>query len=102
MAAPKPAPASPDHFADALAVAAVLQPEEALFCYSAAMLRNRFESFANGFPGTVSYAVKSNPARQVIATLSEAGLAHWDVASVHEMALVRGLAREPVFHTTIR
>lgn len=98
MAAPALIAVPPDRFADALAVAAAMQPEEAVFCFSAATLRNRLQSFMGGFPGIVSYAVKSNPAKDVVATLNEAGLAHWDVASVHEMALVRGLAREPKFH----
>ena len=32
--------------------------------------------------------MKSNPSPEVVQALAEAGLKHWDVASVHEMALV--------------
>jgi ornithine decarboxylase len=89
---------SDPYYADAKAVAAVLQPEEAVFCFSAERLRERLAMFTRGFPGTVSYAVKSNPSREVVTTLSEAGLTHWDVASVQEMALVHSVQPSAHFH----
>jgi ornithine decarboxylase len=85
-------------YADALAVAASLSPDEPVFCFSASTLRARLATFRSGFPGTVSFAVKSNPSREVIRTLAEAGLQHWDVASVHEMALVRSESPAARFH----
>ena len=84
--------------ADAIAVSQAMQPEEAVFCFSADALRARLALFTAGFPGTVSFAVKSNPSREVVKTLAEAGLAHWDVASVHEMALVRSISDHAHFH----
>ena len=89
---------TPARYADAAAVASLSQPEEPVFCFSERQLRARLKVFLNGFPGTVSYAVKSNPAPEVIATLSEAGLQHWDVASVHEMVAVQAFAPDAVFH----
>ncbi len=86
------------HFADAREASVALQPEESAFCFSAAALRSRLKLFTDGFPGTVSFAVKSNPSTPVVATLAQAGLQHWDVASVHEMALVRQASRSAVFH----
>ena len=83
---------------DAMAVARHLQPEEPVFCFSADALRAKLRLFQDGFPGLVSYAVKSNPSREVIATLADAGLSHWDVASVQEMALVRSISPHAVFH----
>ncbi len=85
-------------YADAPAVARVMAPEEAVFCFSADRLRARLDLFTRGFPGTVSYAVKSNPSQEVIATLAKAGLGHWDVASVHEMAAVHKLQPGAHFH----
>jgi ornithine decarboxylase len=85
-------------YADALAVAAVMQPEEAVFCFSAATLEARLARFTEGFPGTVSFAVKSNPSREVATALAAAGLSHWDVASVQEMALVHSVAPQAHFH----
>jgi ornithine decarboxylase len=89
---------SDPYYPDAKAVAAALQPEEAVFCFSAERLRERLAMFTRGFPGTVSYAVKSNPSREVVTTLSEAGLTHWDVASVQEMALVHSVQPSAHFH----
>lgn len=89
---------SPSPFADALQVARDMKPDEAVFCFSGATLQAKLKIFVEGFPGTVSYAVKSNPAREVIGALSDGGLRHWDVASVHEMALVHGMSRETHYH----
>ncbi len=86
------------YYTDALAVANVLQPEEAVFCFSEDTLRQRLDIFTAGFPGTVSFAVKSNPSREVAAALAAAGLKHWDVASVHEMALVASVTANAKFH----
>ena len=98
MTAPALNIASDAPLLDAVAVSQSLQPQEALFCFSAATLNNRFKLFSEGFPGTVTYAVKSNPAKEVVAVLAGAGLRHWDVASVHEMALVRSVTRDAKFH----
>ena len=85
-------------YADARAVAEVMQPEEAVFCFSPARITERLAVFQAGFPGKVSFAVKSNPSREVVTALAEAGLSHWDVASVHEMALVHSVQPEAHFH----
>jgi ornithine decarboxylase len=84
--------------ADALAVAQVMRPDEPVFCFSATALEASYGVFRNGFPGRVSFAVKSNPSREVLATLARAGLEHWDVASVHEMAAVHAVSPRAHFH----
>ena len=89
---------SDPYYADALAVADVMQPEEALFCFSAERLKARLAVFSAGFPGKVSFAVKSNPSREVVSALAAAGLTHWDVASVQEMALVHSIQPLAHFH----
>ena len=89
---------NPTRYADAPDVARLRQPEEPVFCFSETQLRARAMNFFRGFPGIVSYAVKSNPAPEVIATLAGAGLHHWDVASVHEMTAVQAIAPDAVFH----
>jgi ornithine decarboxylase len=98
MAQPALALVPAPFYADALAVAAAMQPEEAVFCFSADTLKARLARFTAGFPGTVSFAVKSNPSKDVAAALAAAGLAHWDVASVQEMALVHSVAPGATFH----
>jgi len=79
-------------------VAAAQHPDEPLFCFSAAELKSRAQQFLSLFPGLVTYAVKCNPSRDVLATLAEAGISSWDVASVHEMAAVHAVQPKAHFH----
>jgi ornithine decarboxylase len=85
-------------YADAIAVARELAPEAPVFCFSAEELRKTARAFILGFPGEVSYAVKANSSRHVLETLAGAGLSVWDVASVQEMAMVRAVQPQAVFH----
>jgi len=98
-AARRPRPArAPVNLANAIEVAKEMSPEEPLFCFSRNQLLERLKLFQDGFPGTVSFAVKSNPSKQVLETLAAGGLTHWDVASVQEMAAVRAIASKARFH----
>jgi len=47
--------------------------------------------FVSKFPGTSMYAVKANPSPELIRLLWEGGITHFDVASIAEVRLVRGL-----------
>ena len=47
--------------------------------------------FLEKFPGLSMYAVKANPSPDLIRSLWDAGIAHYDVASIAEVRLVRGL-----------
>ena len=47
--------------------------------------------FVEKFPGTSMYAVKANPSPELIKLLWEGGITHYDVASIAEVRLVRGL-----------
>ena len=85
-------------FLDAADVARRLAPDMPVFCYSAATLRSRARLFVDNFPGAVSYAVKANASPHVLATLSEAGINFWDVASVEEMREVRKVSTAARFH----
>ena len=84
--------------ADAAAVSALLQPDEPVFCFSATALAARAFQFTKNFPGLVTFAVKSNPSVEVIRTLAGNGITSWDVASVHEMKLVREISPTAHFH----
>ena len=83
---------------DAAALSLRLLPDEPIFCFSSKALVERARVFVEGFPGLVTFAVKSNPSPEVIATLAASGISSWDVASVHEMALVRNVQPEARFH----
>ncbi len=50
-------------YADAGEVARKLSPPEPVFCFSRKQLEERLQLFQKGFPGEVSFAVKSNPRR---------------------------------------
>lgn len=85
-------------YADAGEVAKTLEPLEPLFCFSRKQLEERLGLFQKGFPGDVSFAVKSNPTAEVLQALSDFGVGHWDVASVQEMESVARIGRSAVFH----
>ncbi len=52
--------------------------------------------FVEKFPGTSMYAVKANPSPDLIRTLWDSGITHYDVASIAEVRLVRGLLPDAV------
>ncbi len=84
--------------ADAAEYSALMMPDEPVFCFSAAALAARAQQFIKNFPGLVTFAVKSNPSVEVIRTLAASGITSWDVASVHEMKLVRSVSPTAHFH----
>jgi ornithine decarboxylase len=54
--------------------------------------------FLGGFPGLVTYAVKSNPSEEMIENLVTAGVQGFDCASPFEIALIRRLAPDAAIH----
>ncbi|WP_373354656.1 type III PLP-dependent enzyme [Pseudoroseicyclus sp. CXY001] len=66
------------------------------FCPAALEAKHR--AFREGFPGEVTFAVKSNPAESVITQLHAGGMAAFDVASPAEIALVSRLAPGAKLH----
>lgn len=91
-------PAHSKPFADALAMAKTLRPEEPVFCFSPAELKSRARQFIDNFPGLVTYAVKCNPTEEVLVTLADVGISTWDVASVVEMAAVQKVQPKAKFN----
>lgn len=61
---------------------AVLEPE---------LVRAKAEQFVRVFPGRVMYAVKCNPDKIFLKAMYAGGVNCFDVASLHEVALIRGL-----------
>ena len=66
----------------------VLKPSYPVFCVRRHHIRAVGEQFLNGFPGDVLYAVKCNPEPHMLKTLFDAGVRHFDTASLAEVALV--------------
>jgi ornithine decarboxylase len=81
-------------YSDARAVAEALTPSYPVYCLDLAGLAAHGRRFVDAFPGRVLYAVKCNPYPRVIDTLYEAGIRHFDTASLAEIAQVREAHRD--------
>ncbi|MES2984655.1 MAG: type III PLP-dependent enzyme [Pseudomonadota bacterium] len=68
-----------------------LQPEQAVVIYRPHALKRATDLFLSKFRGRVLYAVKTNPDEHVLKDLWANGVRQFDVASLHEVAMVRGL-----------
>ncbi|MBK4216526.1 type III PLP-dependent enzyme [Paracoccus caeni] len=75
-----------------------LQPENPVMVFAPTVLQARARSFVEGFPGLVTYAVKSNPEEAVIENLVTAGISGFDVASPAEIDLIGRMAPRAARH----
>lgn len=75
-------------FADATAVVRALEPSYPVFCLRPDVIRDVTRRFLEGFPGKVLYALKCNPHPLVLNCLYEAGVRHFDTASLPEIAQI--------------
>lgn len=75
-------------FRDAAAVARALRPSYPVYCLRPEVLAGTAHRFISLFPGTVLYAVKCNPHPMVLDTLYQAGIRHFDTASLPEIAQI--------------
>ena len=76
-------------FADVSAMLQAWAPREPVYCIYPQVYRDTAQDFLRGFPGRVLYAVKANDDPDVLTLLRMAGVAHFDCASVAEIATVR-------------
>ena len=63
-----------------------------------ARFRSAASRFLESFPGTTMYAVKANPALHVLDQIYEAGVRHFDTASLAEITLIRGRYPDTTCH----
>jgi ornithine decarboxylase len=75
-----------------------LEPDIPLLCLRPHALEEAAQAFLQGFPGEVLYAVKCNPDPDVLQTLGNAGITHFDAASMAEIHTVRSLFPEAQIH----
>ena len=68
-----------------------LQPENPVVLFRPHALKRAVDTFLQGFNGDVMYAVKTNPDEHVLKDLWAHGVRRFDAASLHEVAMVRGL-----------
>ncbi|MEM7223787.1 MAG: type III PLP-dependent enzyme [Pseudomonadota bacterium] len=81
-------------FASVEAMIAARRPSEPVYCLYPAVQRAVARRFLEGFPGRVLYAVKANADAHVIRALWDAGVRHFDTASLAEIELVKELLPE--------
>ncbi|MFA5041025.1 MAG: type III PLP-dependent enzyme [Bdellovibrionales bacterium] len=65
------------------------RPAHSVHCMHPEKLRQKARMFVENFPGHSLYAIKSNPDPYVLEILHQAGINHFDVASLGEVRLVR-------------
>jgi ornithine decarboxylase len=76
-------------FPDVRSMVAALQPSYPVYCLRPHVIARSAQRFLELFPGRVLYAVKCNPHPRVLRALYDAGIRHFDTASLPEIALVR-------------
>ncbi|GAB4390223.1 type III PLP-dependent enzyme [Albidovulum sp.] len=74
------------------------KPVDPVMFFAPSVLQDNARRFIEGFPGLVTYAVKSNPDEAVIQNLVAAGLRGFDVASPAEIDLIARLAPGAAMH----
>jgi len=74
------------------------KPENPVMFFAPTVLQATARRFIAGFPGLVTYAVKSNPDEMVVQNLVAAGIRGFDVASPHEIDMIRRLAPTAALH----
>lgn len=78
-----------NRFPDVASVARALTPGYPVYCLRPAELERCARLFLDHFPGRVLYAVKCNPHPLVLRALYDAGIRHFDTASLNEIATIR-------------
>jgi ornithine decarboxylase len=81
-------------FPDTPTMLAALQPRDPVYCVHPEIYRESTRDFLDGFPGRVLYAIKANNEPAVISILHDAGVNHFDCASLPEIALAKRLCPE--------
>jgi ornithine decarboxylase len=76
-------------FPDAPAVVRALAPDEPVILNRPHAAARAARFFVEKFPGKSLYAVKANPSPALLRVLWDAGITHYDVASIAEVRLVR-------------
>ncbi len=73
-------------------------PNLPVFCVYPHVYQETTRHFLDGFPGRVLYAVKANNHPEVIKQLFDAGVRHFDCASLPEIELIAGLCSDSTLY----
>ena len=74
------------------------QPENPVLFFAPSVVQAMARRFIDGFPGLVTYAVKSNPGEEMVENLIAAGVKGFDCASPFEIDLIRRLDPDAAIH----
>ena len=74
------------------------QPENPVLFFAPQVVQATARRFLAGFPGLVTYAVKSNPSEEVVENLMAAGIKGFDCASPFEIDMIRRLDPDAAIH----
>ena len=77
-----------ENFTDVGSLLRTLRPKDPVYCIYSHVYNEIATEFLQGFPGRVLYAVKANPDPTILGLLVEAGVRHFDCASLPEIELV--------------
>jgi len=77
------------HHPDAAAVVRAIAPDEPVILNRPHAAARAARFFVEKFPGKVLYAVKANPSADLLRIQWDAGVTHFDVASIAEVRLAR-------------
>ena len=69
-----------------------LKPERPIYCIRKNSIQVASKTFQNKFPGTILYAVKTNPHPEVLKTIIQSGINNFDVASIKEIEDIRKIS----------
>ena len=69
-----------------------LKPERPIYCIRKKSIQIASRTFQNKFPGTILYAVKTNPHPEVLNTIIQSGINNFDVASIKEIEDIRKIS----------
>ena len=71
-----------------------LRPEKPVYCIRKKPIQVASKNFQKKFPGTILYAVKTNPHSEVLKTIIESGINNFDVASIKEIEDIKKISPE--------
>lgn len=77
------------HFSTVDDMVAELKPDNPVYCLRPQELARSAAHFLDLFPGRVLYAVKCNPHPEILQAFYNAGIRHFDTASLTEVATIR-------------
>ena len=71
-----------------------IRPVDPIYCIRPNSIKTACNWFKNNFPGSILYAVKTNPNEKVVRHIGENGINKFDVASINEIKLIKKIFPE--------